>query len=61
MPTAPGWRRLAAFAVDYVFLLGYVGLLFVPGLGLRGLAGRRSWAPPDSRAGWWARPPGSSC
>jgi uncharacterized RDD family membrane protein YckC len=28
--TSPGWRRVAAFAVDYGVILAYLGLLTLP-------------------------------
>ena len=31
MTTAPGWRRVAAFAVDYAVILPYLGLLVIAG------------------------------
>jgi uncharacterized RDD family membrane protein YckC len=32
MTTAPGWRRVAAFAVDYAVILPYLGLLVIVGV-----------------------------
>jgi uncharacterized RDD family membrane protein YckC len=51
MPTSPGWRRLAAFGVDYVFLLGYLGLLFALGLGLRRAGGGELLEAPSGPRG----------
>ena len=31
MTTAPGWRRVAAFAVDHAVILPYLGLLVIVG------------------------------
>jgi hypothetical protein len=44
-PTSPGWRRVAAFAVDYGVILAYLGLL-----ALVGVLGRAvGCCPPRSR------------
>jgi uncharacterized RDD family membrane protein YckC len=39
MPIAPGWRRLAAFAVDYLVIAAYLGLLAGIALTLRRVTG----------------------
>jgi uncharacterized RDD family membrane protein YckC len=39
MPVAPGWRRLAAFAVDYLVIAAYLGLLAGVALTLRRVTG----------------------
>jgi uncharacterized RDD family membrane protein YckC len=51
MPTSPVWRRLAAFAVDYLFILGYLGLLFALGQGLRRAGGGELLETPSGLRG----------
>ena len=49
MPTASGWRRLAAFAVDYLLIAVYLGLLAGLGVALQRATGRAVGAPRTRR------------
>lgn len=44
---ASGWRRIAAYAIDYVIIAGYIGLLIGIGVGVQRAMGREL-TPPES-------------